>query len=36
MADSLIYATTLAHNAILWTQDIDFNGLPNVQYFPKQ
>ena len=34
-ADSLIYATTLAHNATLWTQDDDFEGLPNVRYFPK-
>lgn len=35
MADSLIYATTLAHNAILWTQDADFEGLPHVKYLPK-
>ena len=35
MADSLIYATSLAHNAILWTQDDDFKGLPHVKYFPK-
>ncbi len=35
LADSLIYAVTLAHKAILWTQDIDFDGLPNVRYFPK-
>lgn len=35
LADSLIYAVTLAHKAILWTQDIDFEGLPNVRYFPK-
>ena len=34
-ADSLIYAVTLAHNATLWTQDDDFEGLPNVRYFPK-
>lgn len=36
MADSLIYAVTLAHNATLWTQDEDFKGLPNVKYFPKR
>jgi predicted nucleic acid-binding protein len=35
MADSLIYATALANNATLWTQDVDFKGLPNVRYFPK-
>ena len=35
LADSLIYAVALAQNAILWTQDVDFNGLPNVRYFPK-
>lgn len=35
LADSLIYAVTLAHKAILWTQDVDFEGLPNVRYFPK-
>ena len=34
-ADSLIYAVTLALNATLWTQDDDFEGLPNVRYFPK-
>lgn len=35
LADSLIYAVTLAHKATLWTQDVDFDGLPNVRYFPK-
>lgn len=35
MADSLIYATALAHKATLWTQDDDFEGLPYVKYFPK-
>ena len=35
LADSLIYAVTLAHNATLWTQDDDFEGLPNVRYFQK-
>lgn len=35
LADSLIYAITLAHDATLWTQDDDFKGLPNVRYFPK-
>ena len=35
MADSLIYATSLAHNALLWTQDEDFKSLPHVKYFLK-
>ncbi len=35
MADALIYATALNHNATLWTQDDDFKGLPHVKYFPK-
>ena len=35
LADSLIYALTLAHKATLWTQDVDFEGLPHVRYFPK-
>nr|MCU0781675.1 type II toxin-antitoxin system VapC family toxin [Akkermansiaceae bacterium] len=34
LADSLIYAVTLAHQATLWTQDEDFKGLPQVRYFP--
>ena len=32
MADSLIYATARAHDAILWTQDEHFNRLANVRY----
>ena len=35
LADSLIYATAQAHGAMLWTQDQHFEGLPGVQYFPK-
>ena len=35
LADSLIYAITLAHKSTLWTQDTDFDGLPHVRYFPK-
>jgi predicted nucleic acid-binding protein len=35
LADSVILATAQAHNAVLWTQDADFNGLPSVQYKPK-
>lgn len=32
MADSMIFATALAHRAILWTQDDHFKGLQNVNY----
>jgi toxin FitB len=32
MADSIVYASTLAHGATLLTQDRDFEGLPNVRY----
>jgi predicted nucleic acid-binding protein len=35
MADSLIYATALHYNAMLWTQDARFEGLPGVNYFRK-
>jgi toxin FitB len=35
LADSLIYAVTLAKNAVLWTQDKHFEGLPHVRYFAK-
>jgi toxin FitB len=36
LADSLIYATALTHQATLWTQDDDFKDLPRVKYFPKK
>lgn len=32
MADSIILATARAHNAVLWTQDSDFQGLEGVRY----
>lgn len=35
LADSLIYATALAHDAVLWTQDAHFEGLSSVNYFAK-
>ena len=35
MADSIIYTTAKSCNATVWTQDIDFEGLPNVNYIPK-
>lgn len=35
MADSIILATARLHNATLWTQDADFEGITGVQYFKK-
>lgn len=34
LADSVILATTRAHDATLWTQDADFEGHDGVQYVP--
>jgi predicted nucleic acid-binding protein len=36
MADSIILVTAQAHEATLWTQDSDFEGVSGVNYFPKQ
>ncbi len=36
MADSIILATARAHDATLWTQDADFDGLPDVRYVAKR
>ena len=36
MADSIIYATNVNYNCILWTQDKHFMGLESVNYFEKQ
>lgn len=35
LADSIIYATALRHEATLWTQDEDFKDLPGVRFFSK-
>jgi predicted nucleic acid-binding protein len=35
LADSIILATGLANEAIVWSQDVDFEGLPNVKYIKK-
>jgi toxin FitB len=35
MADSIILATARQFDAPLWTQDIDFQGLPGVQYVAR-
>ena len=32
LADSVILATAQAHDATVWTQDADFDGLDNVEY----
>lgn len=32
LADSIILATARLHDAILWTQDDDFKGMPDVEY----
>ena len=35
LADSIIYATAMRHEATLWTQDEHFKDLPNVRYFAR-
>lgn len=35
LADSMIFASAIAYETILWTQDADFDGLLNVQYKAK-
>ena len=35
LADSIIYATGQKFNAIVWTQDDDFDGLEGVRYYSK-
>ena len=35
LADSIIYATAMKHNATLYTLDKHFENLPNVKYFQK-
>ena len=35
LADSIIYATAQQGNALVWTQDADFEGLPGVRYHAK-
>ena len=36
LADSIVYATARAVGGVVWTQDEDFERLPDVQYFPKR
>lgn len=35
MADGIILATARLTGAMLWTQDVDFEGMAGVRYFPK-
>ena len=35
MADAVMYAMALEHKATFWTQDVDYQGLPSVSFFPK-
>jgi predicted nucleic acid-binding protein len=35
LADSIILATARAYNAVLWTEDADFEGFEGVQYIEK-
>ena len=36
MADSIVLATARGHQAVLWTQDSDFEKLPSVKFRPKR
>jgi predicted nucleic acid-binding protein len=34
MSDSIILATALEHDAVIWTQDEHFKGMKAVKYYP--
>ena len=36
MADSIVYATAVAYNATLWTQDSDFERFEGIKYVVKK
>jgi len=36
LADSLVLATARLYDAVVWTQDSDFEGLDGVRYTPKK
>lgn len=36
LADSIVYATALSVDGIVWTQDEDFEDLPDVKFFRKK
>jgi len=35
MADSIILSTAQSYDGVIWTQDSDFENLPDVNFFPK-
>lgn len=35
LADSIVYATGITVDGVVWTQDEDFKGLPDVKFFAK-
>ena len=35
MADSIILATAISYNCVIWTQDSGFKNLRQVKFFPK-
>ncbi len=35
MADAIMYSIAREFDALFWTQDIDYQGLPGVNYFPR-
>jgi predicted nucleic acid-binding protein len=35
MADAMMYSLALEFDATFWTQDVDYQGLPSVQFFAK-
>jgi predicted nucleic acid-binding protein len=35
MADAVMYSVALEFKATFWTQDVDYDSLPSVNYFPK-
>jgi predicted nucleic acid-binding protein len=36
LADSVVYATARGVGGVVWTQDADFEGLPDVRFVPKR
>jgi predicted nucleic acid-binding protein len=36
LADSIVFATAQHHGATVWTQDSDFEKLPDVEFRPKK
>ena len=36
LADSMVYATAMSVDGVVWTQDDDFKDLPSVKFFPKK